>query len=266
MTGINLVVLALIQGITEFLPISSSAHLILVPVFTDWPDQGPTIDVALHVGTLGAVLVYFHRDVWAMFRGISKLEDSDRVPGAKLILHVVIATIPVVIAGAALSLAGLLEGLRSPALIGWTMLGFGLLLYAADRLNMTIRTIEHMTYIHALIIGASQVLALIPGTSRAGITMTAARALGYERAEAARFSLLLSMPTIFAAGSLIGYRLYRAGDMELGLDAVIAAGLAFITALAAIGLMMSWVKRANFTPFVVYRVVLGGGLLWWAYS
>ena len=107
---------------------------------------------------------------------------------------------------------------------------------------------------------------MIPGTSRAGITMTAARALGYERADAARFSMLLSMPTIFAAGSLIGYRLYRAGDMELGLDAAIAAGLAFITALCAIGLMMAWLRRASFTPFVIYRVALGGGLLWWAYS
>ena len=265
MTGINLVVLALIQGITEFLPVSSSAHLILVPVFTDWADQGPMIDVALHVGTLGAVLVYFHRDVWAMLGGISKLEDSDRFPGARLVFHVFIATIPVVIAGAAVSVYGL-EILRSPELIGWTMLGFGLLLYAADRLNMTIRIIEHLTAGHALIIGVCQVLALIPGTSRAGITMTAARALGYERADAARFSMLLSMPTIFAAGSLIGYRLYRAGDMELGLDATIAAGLAFITALCAIGLMMAWLRRASFTPFVIYRVALGGGLLWWVYS
>ena len=264
MTGINLVVLALIQGITEFLPVSSSAHLILVPVFTDWADQGPMIDVALHVGTLGAVLVYFHRDVWAMLRGISKLEDSDRFPGARLVFHVFIATIPVVIAGAAFSMYGL-DILRSPELIGWTMLGFGLLLYAADRLNMTIRTIEHLTAGHALIIGACQVLALIPGTSRAGITMTAARALGYERADAARFSMLLSMPTILAAGSLIGYKLYRSGDMALGIDAAIAAGLAFITAFAAIGLMMAWLKRASFTPFVIYRVALGGYLLWWVY-
>ena len=140
------------------------------------------------------------------------------------------------------------------------------MLYIVDRLNMTIRAVKHMTVVHALIIGVAQVLAFLPCTSRAGITMTAARALGSERAEAARFSLLLSMPTIFAAGSLIGYRLYRAGDMELGIDAAIAAGLAFITALCAIGLMMSWLRRASFTPFVISRVALGGGLLWWAYS
>ena len=265
MTGINLVVLALIQGITEFLPISSSAHLILLKYVTGWPDQGPAMDVAVHVGTLGAVMLYYRGEVWAMLSGISKLGDSDRFPGARLTIHVVIATIPVVVAGAALSSAGLLEDLRSPALIGWTMLGFGLLLYAADRFNMTIRTVEHMTIAHALIIGFAQVLALIPGTSRAGITMTAARALGYERADAARFSMLLSMPTILAAGSLIGYKLYRSGDMALGIDAAIAAGLAFITAFAAIGLMMAWLKRASFTPFVIYRVALGGYLLWWVY-
>ncbi len=266
MTGINLVVLALIQGITEFLPISSSAHLILLKYVSGWPDQGPTMDVAVHVGALGAVLLYFRRDVWAMISGIPLLTDMDRVPGAKLVFHVVIATVPVVIAGAALSSAGLLEGLRSPALIGWTMLGFGLLLYATDRLNMTIRAIEHMTAAHALFIGVAQVLALVPGTSRAGITMTAARALGYERADAARFSMLLSVPTILAAGTLIGYKLYGVGDMELSLAAAIAAGLAFVSALAAIGLMMAWLRRASFTPFVVYRVVLGGYLLWWAYA
>ena len=265
MTGINLVVLALIQGITEFLPISSSAHLILVPFFTGWPDQGPMIDVAVHVGTLGAVMLYFRRDVWVMMKGILRLGDSAAAPGARLMFHVVIATIPVIIAGAALSSAGLLEGLRSPALIGGTMLGFGLLLYVVDRLNMTIRTIEHMTLIDALIIGVAQVLALIPGTSRAGITMTAARALGYERLDAARFSMLLSMPAILAAGTLIGYKLYGAGDVQLGLDAALAAGLAFVSALAAISLIMAWLKRASFTPFVVYRVALGGYLLWVAY-
>ena len=107
---------------------------------------------------------------------------------------------------------------------------------------------------------------MLPGTSRAGITMTAARALGYERAAAARFSMLLSIPTIFAAGTLIGYKLYAAGDMELSAAAGIAAGLAFVTALATIGAMMAWLRRASFTPFVVYRVALGGGLLWWAYA
>ena len=134
------------------------------------------------------------------------------------------------------------------------------------QLPPTIRTTEPLTAGHALINGVCQVLALIPGTSRAGITMTAARALGYERIDAARFSMLLSMPTILAAGALVGYKLYDAGDMELSLAAGLAAGLAFITALATIGAMMAWLKRASFTPFVIYRVALGGYLLWWAYA
>ena len=205
MTGLQLALLALVQGITEFLPISSSAHLILVPVFTGWPDQGPMIDVAVHVGTLGAVIVYFRRDVWQMISGLGRLgrNDRDRDPGLRLAFHVVVATIPVVVAGAVLTSFGL-SILRSPVLIGWTTAGFGVLLYIADRSNMTIRKIEHMTLAHALFIGVVQAVALIPGTSRAGITMTAARVLGYERTESARFSMLLSIPTIIAAGALAG--------------------------------------------------------------
>ncbi len=265
MSWVQIVVLALIQGITEFLPISSSAHLILVPVLTGWPDQGLSIDVAVHVGTLGAVMIYFRRDLWLMIAGLVRLGGNASDPGARLVVHVAVATAPVVIAGAALAQIGT-QALRSPVVIGWTMLGFGLALYAADRLNMTIRKVDHMTIRHALFIGVAQVLALIPGTSRAGITMTAARALGYERTEAARFSMLLSMPTIAAAGLLVGYEIYQAGDARFTADAIIAAGLAFCAALAAIGLMMAWLRRASFTPFVIYRVALGAGLLWWAYT
>ncbi len=267
MTGLQLAVLALVQGISEFLPISSSAHLILVPVFTGWPDQGLMIDIAVHVGTLGAVMVYFCRDVWRMIKGLGRLGNGagDRDPGVQLTLHVVVATIPVVVAGAALAAVGL-SILRSPVLIGWTMLGFGLLLYAADRVNMTIRKIEHMTLAHALFIGVAQALALIPGTSRAGITMTAARDLGYERTEAARFSMLLSIPAIAGAGVLTGVELFQTGDARLTFDAMIAAALAFGFAIAAIAVLMAWLRRSTFTPFAVYRLILGGGLLIWIYA
>ncbi len=265
MTGLQLAVLALVQGITEFLPISSSAHLILVPMFTGWPDQGPIIDVAVHVGTLGAVIVYFRRDVWQMISGLGSLGRNDRDPGLRLAFHVVVATIPVVIAGAALASFDL-SILRSPVLIGWTMAGFGVLLYVADRANMTIRKIEHMTLAHALFIGVAQTLALIPGTSRAGITMTAARVLGYERTESARFSMLLSIPTIIAAGGLMGYKLHGAGDLALTTQAAAAAILAFAAALGTVWLMMAWLERSSFTPFVIYRVALGGYLLWLAYG
>jgi undecaprenyl-diphosphatase len=186
-----------------------------------------------------------------------------RDPGAILFLQLVAATVPVVAAGFAMEkyLGG---PPRSLAVIAWTTLGFGLLLWLADRIGMTIRRIEHMTWGGALFIGFAQVLALIPGTSRSGITMTAARFLGYERADSARFSMLMSIPTIVGAGILEGARLYRADDALLTFQAFAAVGFAFVAALVAIALMMAWLRRASFTPFVVYRIALGAFLLWWA--
>ncbi|MEE8273240.1 MAG: undecaprenyl-diphosphate phosphatase [Alphaproteobacteria bacterium] len=265
MSELHLVVLALVQGITEFLPISSSGHLILVPVLTGWPDQGLVLDVAVHVGTLGAVLLYFRRDVWQMLAGVALLIAGRRNPGARLALLLVAATVPVVVAGAGLKYVGS-EGLRNVTVIGWTTLGFGVVLFAADRWCLTLRRIEHMPMASALAIGLAQVLALVPGTSRSGITMTAARALGYERQAAARFSMLLSIPVIIAAGTLEGLELYAAGDAVLTASVAIAVALAFVSALAAIGFLMKWLRRANFTPFVIYRVGLGAYLLWLAYA
>ena len=267
---LQLSVIALIQGITEFLPVSSSAHLRLVPLVTGWPDQGLTIDVAVHVGTLGAVIVYFWRDLWAMLLALLHLARGRTQPAARLAGHLIIATVPVVIAGAVLLRygyeSGALSGLRGIEVVGWTMAGFGIALLLADRLGMTLRRIEHMTGGNALFIGLAQVLALVPGTSRAGITMTAARMLGFERAEAARFALLMSVPTIIAAAAASGWRVCDAGDVALGLDAAIAAALAFIAALIAIAAMMRWLRRARFTPFVVYRVALGAAILVWFYG
>ena len=264
MTLLQIAVLAIVQGITEFLPISSSGHLIMVPELVDWPDQGLTIDIAVHVGTLLAVMVYFHRDLWAMLSGLFHLILGRSTPGARLAGYIVAATVPVLVAGYLVkTFAG--DSLRSIELIGWTTLGFGLLLLVADRVGMTVRRIEHMNLTAAGAIGVAQMLALIPGTSRSGITMTAARFLGYERAEAARFSLLLSMPTIFGAGVLAGLGLAEQGDQRLGMDAAIAAAIAFVTALIAIAAMLRWLRHARFTPFVVYRVILGAGLLSWVY-
>jgi len=257
--------LAIVQGITEFLPISSSAHLVLVPVFFQWPDQGLIIDVAVHVGTLLAVVLYLWRDLWAMLVGLTRAARGKRDPGAVLFFYLVAATVPVVIAGFALHhyLPG---GIRSLAVIGWATLGFGIVLYVADKIGMTLRRIEHVKFVDAVIIGLAQVLALIPGTSRSGITMTAARILGMERPDAARFSMLLSIPTITGAGVLVGWDLYKQGSAELTLAAGVAALLAFACALIAIALMMAWLRRATFTPFVVYRILLGGFLLAVAYG
>ncbi len=266
MSLLHIVTLAIVQGITEFLPISSSGHLILIPALTDWPDQGLALDVAVHVGTLLAVVIYFWRDVGLAATGLLHLLGGRNTQASRLALYLIIGTIPVIVAGALAAFYNLVDAWRSAEVIGWTMLGFGIVLFVADRLGMTIRNMDHMTVPSALIIGVAQILALIPGTSRAGITMTAARFLGFEAYAAARFSMLLSIPTIAAAGLLEGRALYRTGGLELTSDAAIAAGLAFLTAMAAIALMMAWLKRAGFTPFVIYRVVLGGGLLWWVYS
>lgn len=257
---LHLVILAVVQGITEFLPISSSGHLVLVPELLGWPDQGLIIDVAVHVGTLFAVLAYLYRDVGAMLSGIGRFLRGRSDPGARLFFMLVLGTIPVVIAGLAMHhyLPGMI---RSMAVIAWATLGFGILLWIADRVGMTVRRIEHLGILDVLMIGLSQCLALIPGTSRSGITMTAARFIGMERQDAARFSMLLSIPTIIAAGTLSGLDLYKSGDAQLAADAFVAAGLAFITALIAIALMMAWLKRASFTPFVLYRIVLGFFLL-----
>ncbi|MBC8268933.1 MAG: undecaprenyl-diphosphate phosphatase [Rhodospirillaceae bacterium] len=265
MPVLHIVVLALIQGITEFLPISSSGHLALVPILAGWPDQGLIVDVAVHVGTLGAVILYFWRDVFGMVKGLL-MALRGRLDGqAKMVGLIILATIPVVTAGYGLHHYGI-DGLRSLNVIAWATLGFGLVLWITDKAGMTVRRVEHLGVSDAVIIGLAQVLALIPGTSRSGITMSAARMLGMERREAARFSMLLSIPTIIGAGALKGYELYQSGDARLTSDAILAAGLAFITALIAIFILMAWLKRSSFTPFVIYRILLGVGLLGLSYG
>ena len=257
---LHIVVLALVQGITEFLPISSQAHLQLVSAFTGWTDQGLMIDVAVHVGTLGAVMVYFWRDLWAMTAGVALLLKGRRTPGARLAGFLIIGTLPALAAGYLLS-RYYPNGIRGVEIIAWTTLGFGVVLYIADKVGMTVRRIEHIKFGDIVIIGCAQALALIPGTSRSGITMTAGRILGMERREGARLSMLLSIPVIIGAGSLQGWKLYQIGDVRLTQDAMLAAAFAFIAALLVMAALMAWLKRFTYTPFVVYRIVLGGFLL-----
>lgn len=262
---LHLAILALVQGITEFLPISSSGHLVLVPFIMDWQDQGLLLDVAVHVGTLLAVMLYAWREIGMMLGGLWRLARGRVDQGTRLMLQVILGSIPVVIAGFLIAhYAG--DLFRSIEVIAWTTLGFGILLGLADRAGMTVRRLEHMSYGSALAIGLAQVLALIPGTSRSGITMTMARFLGFERADAARFSLLLAIPAIAGAGTLSGIELWQSGNAALTRDAAIAAGLAFLSALVAIVLMMAWLRRAGFMPFVVYRILLGAVLLYMVYA
>ena len=262
---VHLAVVAVIQGITEFLPVSSSGHLVLVPLFMQVPDQGLIIDVAVHMGTLCAVMVYFWRDVWAMMGGLARVAKGQPDPKAKLAGLLVVATIPVLIAGFALNYY-MPEGIRALTVIGWTTFGFGLVLLIADQIGMTLRRIDHLQLSDAIIIGLAQAIALIPGTSRSGICMTAGRIIGMERREAARFSMFLGMPAIAGAGLIKGWEVYKIGNAQLNIDVILSGSLAFVVALVSIAVMMAWLRRASFTVFGVYRLLLGGFLLAIAYG
>jgi undecaprenyl-diphosphatase len=259
--NIDILVLAVVQGITEFLPVSSSGHLILVPKLFCWSDQGLTLDVAAHVGTLLAVLVYFWRDVANMTAGFGSLLQRKRDARAHLIGLLIVGALPALFIGYGLDRwAG--DALRSTAVIATALIVFGVALYLADRLGLTVRRLEHMGYGHAFLIGLLQCIAFIPGTSRSGITMTMARLLGYERLDAARFSFLLSIPTIAAAGLYKGYHLASEGSLAEIQRALMMMGFSAVAGFFAIAFMMYWLRRANFALFVVYRLILGGLLFY----
>jgi undecaprenyl-diphosphatase len=267
MTLFQLAIIAIVQGITEFLPVSSSGHLVLVPMVLGVPDQGLAIDVAVHVGTLGAVLLFFRGEVAAVVRGMGHiLSGRISTPEARLALLLAVATVPVVVAGAFLKLAGLTEALRSVAVIGWTMLGFGLFLYWADQRGAQERVESDWNLRDAVVMGLWQAVALIPGTSRSGITITASRLLGYRREDGARIAMLMSIPTVIASGVLLAADAAAAADWSLLRDAAIGAVLAFGAAYLALALMLRLLRSHSYTPYVVYRVVLGLVLLAIAYG
>jgi len=259
-----LFLVALVQGITEFLPVSSSGHLVLLPQLTSFADQGQTIDVAAHIGTLGAVMVYVRRDIFNMLASLTS-RASRSAPHRHLIGLLVVASLPVIIAGFLLEIAGT-DFLRTALIVALANLIFALWLWQADKGAVSYDLTapdspqpdwQKMPFKHALTIGFAQIFALIPGASRSGVTMTMARQLGYDRLSAARFSLLLSLPVIAGAGLLKGVSIYK-GDISVDIAAIaIVAGLSFIFALLAIRWMMGWLAHANFRIFVIYRIVLG---------
>ncbi|RVV97388.1 undecaprenyl-diphosphate phosphatase [Mesobaculum littorinae] len=266
MTLFNLLLVAIVQGVTEFLPVSSSGHLILLPLLTGMTDQGLAIDVAVHVGTLGAVVLYFWRDVSLGLSGLPRLLTGRAdTPGARLALCLVVATIPVMAAGLVIKLLGLDLMLRSLAVIGWAMLIFGIVLWWADR-RPEPHEARDWSLRHAVIMGLWQALALIPGTSRSGITISGARVLGYGREDAARLSMLMSIPTILASATLLGADVVGEADAELWRNAAIGAVFAFGAALLALTLMMRLLRAVSYTPYVIYRIILGIVLLALAYS
>jgi undecaprenyl-diphosphatase len=265
MSFIQIIVLSLIQGITEFLPISSSGHLILAPAVMGWKDQGVVTDMVTNVGSLLAVIIYFWRDVLSMIRGALDLVQRRWSDHAKLAFHVIIGTIPIVVIGLIMKALHLDDLIRSPTLVAVNLIVFGLLLYVADTRGLLKRFVNDMDWRAALLIGGAQAFSLSPGTSRSGVTMTAGRALGFTRPEAARFSFLLSIPANGAASALIIGDALRSGETLSG--AVILTGvLTFFVALATIAFLMRILRTMSFTPFVLYRVAVGVVILALLYS
>ena len=253
---LQIVILALVQGLTEFLPISSSAHLILVPVLTDWPDQGLAFDVAVHAGTLTAVVLYFRRELARMLVEWFASFKGGLTPDARLAWAVLIGTIPVGLAG--LLFKGVIETqLRSPMVIAMATIVFGLLLWYGDRTGKRSKNEYGLHLRDVLIIGLAQALALIPGTSRSGITITAALMLGLNREAAARFSFLLSIPVIFLAGSLETMEYLSAASIEDAQPLLIGALISAVSAYACIHYFLKLLERIGMMPFVAYRLVLG---------
>ena len=248
--------LAIVQGLTEFLPVSSSGHLILIPAFTGWEDQGAATDVMVHIGSLFAVLVYFWKDVFNLVGGIGDVFKGKVTPHSRMVTFIGFATLPAIAFGLALKLSGLIDVIRSVELVAYGAIVWGILMYIADRVGRTHLKMENMTLGPAFLIGIAQAVALIPGTSRSGITMTAARFLGFERGEAARFSFLLGIPAILAAGIFTGLEATQQGN-GISADAYWAAFITFFAALAAIALLMALVRRTTFLVFVIYRCALG---------
>jgi undecaprenyl-diphosphatase len=266
MDWLQVIVLAVVQGFTEFLPVSSSAHLILVPALTSWDDQGLAFDVALHMGSLLAVIAYFRREIFTMLQSSfaalrGKAVDRD----ARLALGVALATLPVCVIGLLLHDV-VKEHMRSTLIIGVALIGFGLLLGYADWGRHGSRDEYQLRWRDIALIGLAQALALIPGTSRSGITITAALMLGMSREAAARFSFLLSIPVTVLAGGMEAITLSRQAAPVDWLTLLSGTALAGISAYLCIHLFLAFIKRLGMQPFVLYRIVLGVWLLWLFYG
>ena len=264
MSVLQILGLAIVQGLTEFLPVSSSGHLILFSRMAHLQDQGIGIDIALHLGSLLAVAFYFKDTIFAMLR---ELFQTNFAPDFKrthnrLAYLLVAASIPALIVGFYLRNIGL-DALRDPQIIGFNILSYGVLLYLADRFSAKTRTTADITIKDAILIGLAQCFALIPGTSRSGITVTMARLLKINRVDAAKFSMLLAMPVIAAAGCLEVYRMLSIGDFAQIMLCFEALIYSFIASYVVIFLMMKWLKHYTYLPFALYRVILGLMLLCW---
>ena len=269
MSWLHLILLAIVQGLTEFLPISSSAHLILPSILFEWDDQGPLIDVMAHFGSLFAVLAYFRKDVIDIFKGFIDLLGRKLNLNSALALNLILSTPPVLLLGFILTTTELDQAIRSPGVIAFTTITFGVLLWLSDIWAKSDKPVSDLTWKGAITLGLAQSIALIPGTSRSGITMTAGRFMGLSREAAARFSMLMSLPIIGAGGLFAVLKLMTADAAEQTAtlsNGLVVAGLSFITAYACIALFMKWVGRIGFFPFMLYRLALGAALLIWMFT
>lgn len=261
MDFIQFIILGLIQGVTEFLPISSAAHLILVPKLLGWADQGLAIDLAAHVGTLVAVVYYFRRDLQKMLATWYQSGFSLKDPQSCYVWYVLVATIPVAIAGfLARDLVG--EHLRNPLVIAGTTIFFGLLLGWADYSGRRSRTESTLQWKDVLLIGLAQALALVPGTSRSGITMTAGLLLGLNREAASRFSFMLSIPVTLLAGGYGVIKLIQSSETVDWTAVLIVTLVSASTAFLTIHYFLKFLQRFGMMPYVIYRMLLGAILLY----
>ena len=262
MDNVQAVILALVQGLTEFLPISSSAHLILVPVLVDWPDQGLAFDVAVHFGTLSAVVLYFRHQLSAMARAwVGSLGSRYPDQEARLAWAVLLGTVPLGLSG--LLLHDVVETyLRSPLVIAAATILFGLLLWYADARGPQTRCEYRLSAGRVAVIAFAQVLALIPGTSRSGITITAGLLVGLDRKAAARFSFLLSIPAILMAAGYEGSKLLGGEHPVQWAPMLLGVAVSAVSAYACIHYFLKLLDRIGMLPFVWYRLLLGAVLLW----
>ena len=244
LSSIEILILAIIQGISEYLPVSSAAHLVLVSKYYVFTNQSLLIDICLHLGSLIAIIFYFRNDI------LNFIKNRD------FLIKILIGTIPIIPVGYIMFQTGLINQLRSLEVIGWMSLIFGILLYVGDRSKITKKIDTQFTNKSAIIIGLFQVLALIPGVSRAGITITSGRLLGFNRFDSAKISFFLSIPTLTAASLLGIYNIYKEGSAELNFLAIIAVTFSFIFSYFTIALFLNFIKKFSLNIFIIYRIIL----------
>ena len=253
LSSVEILILSAIQGISEFLPVSSAAHLVLVSKYYAFTNQSLLIDICLHLGSLIAIIIYFRNDLFHF------IKNKD------FLIKIVLGTVPIIPVGYILYQTRLIDQLRSLEVIGWMSLIFGILLYASDKSKVTKKIDTEFTNKSAVLIGLFQVLALIPGVSRTGITITSGRMLGFNRFDSAKISFFLSIPTL-AAASIIGiYNIYREGSTELNFLAIIAVIFSFIFSYITIAFFFSFIKKFNLNIFIIYRIIFSLVLLSVAY-